>query len=156
MLKTASTPITNALWKQSQVERKNLSLKCASLTNRSYVFRKVQLFPNRYCNSLQQIGCKFISCQSWRSEKNFAARPTKHCMRAVRHLYPENGIILKICLFAMPIQYSEQIPILLIHLFRQEKSHLIIPIWEFTPQSLMDCNFEALDPHKLAVSFRKI
>ena len=41
-------------------------------------------------------GCKTTSCQSWRSEKNPAARPTSHHTSAARVWFPDDKIILQL------------------------------------------------------------
>ena len=41
-------------------------------------------------------GCKTTSCQSWRSEKNPAARPTSHYARAAQVRFPDDKIILQL------------------------------------------------------------
>ena len=41
-------------------------------------------------------GCKITSFQSWRSEKNPAARPTSHHTSAARIWFPDDRIILKL------------------------------------------------------------
>ena len=75
----------------------NLSLKCLqSLEQRMSQQKRFRSFKRGTVSLCRSKGCKTTSCQSWRSEKNPAARPTLHYAHAAQVRFPDDKIILQL------------------------------------------------------------
>ena len=75
----------------------NLYLKCLySLGQRLSQQMRFRSFKRGTVSLCRSKGCKTTSCQSWRSEKNPAPRPTSNQTSAARVRFPDDKIILQL------------------------------------------------------------